>query len=442
MKPISLRKRFFVNTVLVALAIMMVSALLIDVSYRKELEMAAQEKLKLYVFNLLSVAEYQNESLHLPLVLTNPGFNTEQGDLWALVLNNQNTPLWQSLSLTHIPAALPKSPAVGQWKFSRQQVAGTEYITTSYAINWEGKETYHLIVAENSKFLNGLIQGFRIWLLMGFLIITITLLSIQLWVLKLAFRPIGQLEKEIANLEKGEQARLEENYPLELAGVSRNLNALIEKEYSQREKYRASMADLAHSLKTPVAIIKAELTSLPDNPTLNDALIRINDTIEYQLRRAVISGHNLLSKGTDIKITLELVLTALEKIYQTKLIRVQCEVDASLHFPGDENDLMEIFGNLLDNAFKHARHNIKISVSQSLTALEISVEDDGVGIPEKQIDTIFNRGKRLDETNSGQGIGLAIVQNIVLGYHGHIELTRSPMDGAKFILKFPIRTYQ
>ncbi len=441
MKPISLRKRFFVHTVLVALAIMMISALLIDVSYRKELELASQEKLKLHVFNLLSVAEYQNKTLQLPLVLTNPGFNTEQGDLWAIVLNNENSPIWQSLSLAQIPKALPKSPAVGQWQFDHQQVAGIKYITTSYAINWEGKETFQLIVAENSKYLNALIQGFRIWLLLGFLVITIALLSIQLWVLKLAFRPIDQLENEIACLEKGEQARLKENYPLELAGVSRNLNALIEKEYSQREKYRASMADLAHSLKTPVAIIKAELTSLPDNPTLNDALTRINDTIEYQLRRAVISGHNLLSKGTDIKITLELVLTALEKIYQAKMICVQCEVDSSLHFPGDENDLMEIFGNLLDNAFKHAQQNIKIKVSQSQRTLEISVEDDGAGIPEKQATTIFNRGKRLDESNSGQGLGLAIVQNIVLGYHGHIVLTRSPMDGAKFTLSFPIRTY-
>ena len=442
MKPGSLRKRFTINTAGVAVIVMLAITLLIDFSYREELQKSAQDRLKLHIFNLLSVAEYQHGTLQLPAVLTNPGFNAEQAQLWAVVLDDQQNIIWQSLSLDNTPTDLPQSPTVGNWLFATQTFNDIEYITTNYAITWENKQTYHLVVAEASSTLNTLIVRFRTWLLVGFFIMTFMLLSIQFWVLNLAFRPIHTLEKEIIQLEKGQQAKLQQDYPLELSGVAKNLNALIEKEHCQREKYRGSMADLAHSLKTPIAIIKSELENIPNSTTIHNAFMRINDTIEYQLRRAVISGHNLLSKGTNIQSTLNLVLSALEKIYKEKPIKTQYHVEQDSHFLGDENDLMEIFGNLLDNAFKHAKSKIVVSVSQEHNQLIIAIEDDGAGIAQNQElhQDIFHRGKRLDETNQGQGIGLAIVQNIVDGYQGHIELSRSALGGAKFTMTFPIRT--
>ncbi len=442
MKARSLRTRFTMNTAVVAVVAMLAITLIIDFSYREELQKTAQDKLKLHIFNLLSVAEYQQGRLHLPVVLTNPGFNSEDSHLWALVLDNQRNFIWQSLSLTAIPSNIPHSPNVGDWLFSTIDFNGLEYITASYAITWENKQSYHLMVAEESNTLDALVIRFRTWLLVGFFLMTFTLLGIQYWVLNLAFRPIRTLEKEIIRLEKGEQALLQKKYPLELSGVAKNLNALIEKEHNQREKYRGSMADLAHSLKTPIAIIKSEMENMPSNAIVHDAFMRINDTIEYQLRRAVISGHNLLSKGTNIQTTLDLVLSALEKIYKDKAIITQCNVEAEINFLGDENDLMEIFGNLLDNAFKHAKNKIVISVYQNYNQLNITIEDDGLGIDAQQNEDIFHRGKRLDETNQGQGIGLAIVKNIVDGYQGQIKQSRSALKGAKFVMTFPIRTYQ
>ena len=440
MKPGSLRKRFTINTAAVAVVMMLAITLLIDFSYREELQKSAHHRLKLHIFNLLSVAEYQQGTLHLPAVLTNPGFNAEQAQLWAVVLDDQKNIIWQSLSLDNAPTHLPQSATVGHWLFATRFFNDIEYITTSYAITWENKQTYHLVVAEAANTLNALIIRFRTGLLVGFFIMTFMLLSIQFWVLNLAFRPIHTLEKEIIQLEKGQQAKLQQDYPLELSGVAKNLNALIEKEHCQREKYRGSMADLAHSLKTPIAIIKSELENIPNNTTIHNAFMRINDTIEYQLRRAVISGHNLLSKGTNIQSTLNLVLSALEKLYKEKSIKIQYYVGQDLHFLGDENDLMEIFGNLLDNAFKHAKSKIVVSVSQEQHSLVIAIEDDGNGIDQEQGQGIFHRGKRLDETNQGQGIGLAIVQNIVDSYQGQIELSRSTMGGAKFTMTFPTRT--
>jgi two-component system sensor histidine kinase PhoQ len=442
MKQSSLRNRFTINTAGVAVVVMLAITLIIDFSYREALQKTAQDRLKLHIFNLLSVAEYQQGKLHLPTVLTNPGFNSEQAQLWALVLDDQLQNVWQSLSLTDAPSELAHSTSIGEWLFSTLHFNNIEYITASYAITWENKQTYHLIVAEDSATLNNLVARFRMGLLVGFFIMTFVLLSIQFWVLNLAFRPIHTLEREIIQLEKGEQALLQHKYPLELSGVAKNLNALIEKEHCQREKYRGSMADLAHSLKTPIAIIRSELENTSHSTTIQNALMRIDDTIEYQLRRAVISGHNLLSKGTNIQSTLDMVLSALEKIYKDKHINTQISVEPGLHFLGDENDLMEIFGNLLDNAFKHAKSSITILVLKKHQKLVITIEDDGLGIDLKEQQDIFHRGKRLDETNQGQGIGLAIVQNIVDGYQGQIELSRSTMHGAKFTMTFPIRTYQ
>ena len=134
------------------------------------------------------------------------------------------------------------------------------------------------------------------------------------------------------------------------------------------------------------------------------------------------------------------MLSALDKLYKEKSIKTQYHVGQDLHFLGDENDLMEIFGNLLDNAFKHAKSKIVVSVSQEQHSLVIAIEDDGNGIDQEQGQGIFHRGKRLDETNQGQGIGLAIVQNIVDSYQGQIELSRSTMGGAKFTMTFPTRT--
>ncbi len=437
MKTVSLQKRFFFNTALVAIIVMSISTLLIDLSYRHELEKSAKDKLKLHIFNLLSVAEYKDGKLELPVILANPSFNTEQSDLWALVLNNKKQVLWQSLSINDTPNSIPTSNNVGEWTFSQSLIQNTEYLTASYAITWENKNTYHLLVGQNTQVIINTVQEFRTLLFSGFLSITIFLLAIQLWALQLTFKPIKKLEAEISNLEKGQQGSLLGNYPLELSGVSKNLNALIKKEHKQKEKYRGSMADLAHSLKTPIAIIKSELSKQPNNATLNNALMRMNDTIEYQLKRAVISGHNLLSKGTHIEKTMEQVLTALHKIHQDKNLDVDIKIDENLIFLGDENDLMEILGNLLDNAFKYAKQNIHICAQQSEHTLKVYIEDDGPGIPAEMIKDIFNRGKRLDESNSGQGIGLAVVKNIVEDYQGQVETIDSKLGGAKFIITLP-----
>ena len=440
---------------MVVIAVMVVSAFLIDISYRHELEKSEQEKLKLHIFNLLSVTSYQNGETVLPIVLSNPKFNTPESDLWAVVLNNKNKVIWQSLSMDNLPTLFPASPELGQWKYGKQYLNGQTFFTTSYTIQWGrsslGKSakkepsqsnptSFNFIVGQQTDRFNDTVQAFRIWLTLGFIAFTGLLLAIQYFVLKFSFKPINMLGDEIKRMESGEQDKLNLIYPVELASVTNNLNMLIEKEYKQREKYRAAMADLAHSLKTPISILTAELAQHPSNMVLNNALSRINNTIEYQLRRAVISGHNLLTKGTNISATLNMVLTALEKIHKDSNIQVTTHIDPQCLFMGDENDLLEIFGNLVDNSFKHAKSNITIKGLNDKDTLIISVEDDGNGVPEDKVNDIFKRGTRLDETVQGQGIGLSIVENIVSSYDGELTLKRSELGGALFMIRFNMNT--
>ncbi len=436
---ISLRKRFFTHTTIVVMLVMFVSLFIIDYKYLAKLEKSAQETLMLHIYSLLSVAEFTNDKLKVPTILFNPKFNTENSGLWAAVLDKKQNVVWNSLSYPYIEQGLQFKPQSGLSWFSKERINDQDYLITAYKTVWEGnrRQTFYFVVAEQANVLSDEVTAYRLALFTGFSLITVGLLLLQFIVLRLAFRPISRLEREISAMEVGSLARLSTDYPKELIGVSQNLNALVDKEHQQRERYRASMADLAHSLKTPITIIAGELRQYPDNTNLNNALQRINTSIEYQLRRAVISGHKFLSKGTPVQDILAMVIEAMEKIYFQQGIQVTTQLDDELLFYGDDNDLLEIFGNLIDNAFKHAKQQILITGQRSSSGLTLIVEDDGPGLNAQDSKRIFTRGERLDQQSFGQGIGLAVVYDIVTGYQGSINSLTSALGGAKFIILFP-----
>lgn len=430
---------------IVTFTVMLFSVFVIDISYKEELERSARDKLRLHIFSLLSVSHLKQGQLEIPVILQNPRFNADESGLWASVLDEQARPVWRSLSIDDLPKNIVLSQQIGEWVYGKTNIADQNYLTVAYKIAWDEQGilySYNFISAENERLIQLDIQRFRLWLFGGFVIVTLILLICQFLVLRFAFRPISILEDEILSLEQGKKHALSADYPSELRGVTQNLNALIEKEYRQRERYRASMADLAHSLKTPMAIISGELANYSNNDILQNAITRIDNSIEYQLRRAVISGHNFVTNGVHLKQVLDMVLTALQKIYVDKRISVHSQVDDELTFHGDENDFMELFGNLLDNAFKYADHQIDIVINKKKIAasgdiLEIVIEDDGIGFTNKQSEKIFERGQRIDSQGLGQGIGLAVVYDLVKNYQGKIETNSASLGGALFKISLP-----
>jgi len=438
----SLKRQFLSRSAVATIAVMLTSMFLVDISYRSELKHSSYDQLRLHIYSLLSVAQHDSQGIHLPSVLTNPNFNTNGSGVWAMVLDVNQHILWQSLSLNDVPDNLLLKQTTGSWLFKEYTLNNKAYFTLSFKIAWETETDtlqYIFVAAEDERMYQAEVTAFRWWLIGGFSLITLSLLILQSLVLSRSFRPITSLENEITAMENGFQSHIEKTYPSELVGVTRNLNTLIEKEYKQREKYRESMADLAHSLKTPLSVIRGELRSHANNQALQTAIERIDQSIEYQLRRAVISGHTLLTKGTKVSEVLTDLLEVLEKVYIEQARIISIEVDNESIFYGDENDLFEILGNLLDNAFKYSTTTIKVTATQHEHHFSLSVEDDGKGINHTDATHILKRGARLDSQGLGQGIGLAVVANIVQSYEGKIEVSQSSLGGAKFILTFPFR---
>ncbi|PCK09327.1 MAG: hypothetical protein COA42_04795 [Alteromonadaceae bacterium] len=447
---ISLRLRFFIGISAVLILVLLASFWLVESRYRNDLYAAAHERLRLHVFTLLSVAQVDEDGLVMPDISYNPKLNTLNSGLWAMVLAADKSISWLSLSIERSVPGLVLSETPGQWHFSElvhtqtegadQKQSPARFLVVAYKVAWDDGKTrrsYDFVVAENRLQLDDQLNRTRLRLAGVFTSIILVVIASLMLVLRLAFRPITTLEHEIAALENGQQARLVATYPQELRGVTANLNALIEKESQQRERYRAAMADLAHSLKTPMTIIRTELSNYRENSVLQSAIARVDDNIEYQLRRAVISQHTLVRNGTEISHVLSMVLEAMQKIYKHKQLSVDAKVDPELFFSGDENELMELLGNLLDNAHKHAQTQVNITVRAHKQRLEILIADDGAGIADDACNEIFKRGARLDSRDPGQGIGLAVVADIVAQYQGQIHASRSQLGGALFTLHFP-----
>lgn len=248
------------------------------------------------------------------------------------------------------------------------------------------------------------------------------------------------MARELNEIRKGFRYKLSSNYERELKPLTESMNQLLENERHQTQRYLNAMNDLAHSLKTRLALIQLTMEDLELRRELNDhineQIITMDQIIQYQLRRAV-SGRKLLANNeTDSVLLIEKLLASLSKIYRHKKLQTRFIFEDNVFFHGEPEDLMELMGNLLDNAFKYALHEIKVTASCSHGWLQIEVEDDGPGIPQRESQRIFQRGIRAD-TSTGQGVGLAVVAEIVQSYNGQISVEKSLSGGAHFKLILP-----
>jgi two-component system sensor histidine kinase PhoQ len=213
-------------------------------------------------------------------------------------------------------------------------------------------------------------------------------------------------------------------------------------------RLRNTGADLAHSLKTPLAVLRAR--SGEDVPVqelreeIDLQVRRMSDLVSYQLARAARSGHVLFAAPLEIEPYADQIVRSLEKIYASKGVICEFDIDANARFYGEPGDLQEVLGNLLENAFKWARSRVLLTVKEGELAanrrpgLLLAVDDDGPGVPDDKIDLILQRGVRGDERVQGHGIGLATVQDVVRSYRGTLDVSRSTeLGGAHFEVVVP-----
>ena len=446
---LSLRSRLLWVSLTILLMFLSLTAWILDQAFVRSIENNARSQLQLHVYALLTAAEQIDGKLVLPEVLQEPRFNRLNTGLYGWVLDKQQNQVWQSASamadaLTAVPDLVP-----GAREFELVNQTGANRYQLAFAVAWEGsagKDHFSpFVVAEDADLYGSQISGFRraLW---GWLSgMAAVLLLVQFVITTWGLRPLREMAFNLGKIEKGDAERLEGEYPKELAGVVTNLNLLIDHERRQRERYKNSLGDLAHSLKTPLAVIKGGVNMTRSEAELkkliNEQTLRMDDIVAYQLKRAMAASPANLARKVSLHPLVERITGALEKVYRDKALQLENDMHPDLVVGGDESDFYEVLGNVLDNACKHCRQQVRIHDEIAADAdgsqLMITVEDDGAGIPESLREEVLSRGIRADTSMPGQGIGLSVVKDILQSYGGDILLEDSALGGARVRILLP-----
>ncbi|WP_230351767.1 two-component system sensor histidine kinase PhoQ [Lelliottia sp. WAP21] len=286
-------------------------------------------------------------------------------------------------------------------------------------------------------------RSYKVWSWFVYVLAANLLLVIPLlWLAaRWSLRPIESLAKEVRELEEHHREKLNPETTRELTSLVRNLNRLLKSERERYDKYRTTLTDLTHSLKTPLAVMQSTLRSMRGaklsvdeaEPVMLEQISRISQQIGYYLHRASMrSGSALLSRELHpVAPLLDNLTSALNKVYQRKGVNISLDISPEISFVGEKNDFMEVMGNLLDNACKYCLEFVEVTARQTDNELHIIVEDDGPGIPANKRDLVFDRGQRVDTLRPGQGVGLSVAREIVDQYDGRIDPGESLLGGAR-----------
>ncbi|MCK5120595.1 MAG: sensor histidine kinase [Methylococcales bacterium] len=438
MKINSLSFRLLISAGFVLTAFFALVAFVLEQGFRESAEQALKEKLQIHIYSLLSVAELTgNGELSMPQTLREPRFSNPGSGLYAFI-NQQNTRLvWRSLSAIGVDISSSQLLKAGESTFVKDE---NGRFVLSYAVIWEneaGLERYYVFtVAEDALSISNQVERFRVTLRTWLFFIGLLLVLIQFLVLRWSLKPLRIIVNDLEAIEAGKKSRLDGQYPVELTGLAGNLNALVVSERAHLERYRNTLADLAHSLKTPLAILRGCIEPVEVNKVVvAEQISRMDDIVEYQLQKAVAKGQNKLVGKVDVPLVVEKIILSLKKVYSDKQIAFSFQSDENCLMYCEEGDVYEIAGNLLDNASKWCDKKVAVSLislgkaSDDSFSLLLQVEDDGPGIPTLKLDEILQRGIRADENIQGHGIGMAVVNELTALLGGKLVAGRSELLG-------------
>ena len=407
-------------------------------AYYSSLVEATEKTLEAHLYSLISEVEFVSNGLEMPRSILAPELNRLNSDTYALVYQDSSL-VWYSESAVNLSISPDFSGnQAGASEFERVEYNGVLFWQLSLTVilgNAEQSQQARFVLLKKNDALMELMSGFRNTLVNWMLVMGVVIAGLMAFGFVWSARPLQRLDKEIKEIEAGERDKITGLYPVELLTIKSDLNLLLESQKRQKERYRASLSDLAHALKTPLAVIKS--SPLAKDADAQEQLDRINVMIEHQLKRAATGASDTWKKQTSVKPVLDSILNAMTKVYHDKHIQFSSECGEEVAFLGDKTDLMEILGNIIDNACKACNSLVDINVSApKKRLLIIEVEDDGPGIPENRRSELLTRGTRLDTYEAGHGVGMAIVSDLVSSYHGLMQISTSKHGGAKFTIEF------
>jgi two-component system sensor histidine kinase PhoQ len=426
---------------------------LLDMLFRRAAERSLHEVLDAQMVALVAAADPDGPESVTPTALLDTRFETPGSGLYAEIRSASGESIWRSQSVTGTDVQFGPPLAGGDRQFIHTEIADTHVrlAVSSRGIVWDdlhGKPArFTFSVASSLEAYEQQVVSFRQQLIGWFAGLALLFVATLALLLHWLGEPMRRLEREIKEVEAGERDKLGEEWPVELAPVTGNLNALLEGERTRIRRYRDTLGNLAHSLKTPLAVMRQSLGAggITAAEALNGEIDRMSGIIEHQMKRAATSGGVLLGQApVDVAPIVSELRLALLKVYGNKDLSLEMAVAANAQFIGDRADLTELLGNLLDNACKWCRSRVRIEVgieegADTRSALRLVIDDDGQGIAENDRARVLQRGGRADEATPGHGLGLSMVHETVALYGGTMRIDASNLGGARFDLRLPGR---
>ena len=449
----SLTRRLLLTVFTVIVVFFGITVFLLDAVFRVAAERSLRELLDAQMVALIAAADPDSPESVTPTAVLETRFDTPGSGLYAEIRSASGETIWRSQSTTGTEVQFGPPLDGGERSFFFTHIAGTaiRLAVASRGIVWDdvhgAPARFTFSVASSLEVYEAQIASFRQQIVGWFVGLALLLIATLALLLRWLLKPVRRLEREIKEVEAGSREQLGEAWPRELAAVTSNLNALLEGERSRIKRYRDTLGNLAHSLKTPLAVMRQTLGlgESPGKAALNAEIDRMSGIIEHQMKRAAASGGVLLGQApVDVAPIVSELRVALLKVYGNKDLLFSATVDARAQFIGDRADLTELLGNLLDNACKWSKSQVRISGAieagaDSRTALNLVIDDDGPGIAEADRARVLVRGGRADEATPGHGIGLSMVHDTVALYGGAMRIDASPLGGARFEVKLPGR---
>src|SRR6185437_14984779 len=449
--PPSVSRRVLVAVAVPLLLFFTLTVVALDFEVRRLIAGALRNQLEEQVVALVNAVDLDpNGNIEVqPQAIGDPELHLDLpgSGQYATLRDDSGKLLWRSPSLTGVNLTLGEDVPAGQEESLRylRVPGGTQVAELSRRLQWEigvgaSKITRRLIftAADSTDAQNRQLLAFRRVMAGWFGGLALALIAMMAWMMRRALAPVRRLEQEIEAVENGEAMLLGEGYPRELVGVTQGLNALLQSERNRISRYRDTLGNLAHGLKTPLAVIRASLgptaetlgesaaadgavgaatvLSEPISASIQREVDRMAQIVEHQLKRAVAGGGVTLGQ-TPVLILPPLteLRVALLKVHSRKDLSIDVDVPPDAAFLGDSGDILELLGNLLDNACKWCKSHVRVKAQldadrEPTRRLDIVVEDDGPGIATADRHRVMERGVRASsEQVPGHGLGLSIV---------------------------------
>jgi signal transduction histidine kinase len=379
---------------------------------------------------VLAIVTVQADGLQLDPNSTSPIYRQPLSGHYYLVRSGEQ--LLRSRSLWD--ETLPLRPlSVGERQQLRMAWPGDQRLLALAGGYRKQGAQLTVLVAEDISALDARIADYRRWLTAGFLLLTALLLGVLRWLLRSGFRRLDRVQDDMRQVAAGHRQQLDEAVPAEVQPLVHEFNRLLALLGQRLSRSRNALGNLAHALKTPLSLITQELDRPALDETRRQAALahtqRIRELVDRELRRARIAGAGSPGQRFAARQEVPALLETLRRLYRDRALQLDAQALPTEPLAADREDMLELLGNLLDNACKWAEQQVLLSFEPSGAGVCWMVEDDGAGVTADQLQRLAERGSRLDESREGHGLGLAIARDIVALYGGELLFDRSPRLG-------------